>query len=79
MKRLPHTPGMALCTARSSATLWLHVETIVEAHEMIWNFNREKPHQPITFSFVTRIHSEYSNQMLISGEMVFQVVLAVLQ
>ena len=70
---------MALCTARLSATLWLHVETIVESHEMIWNFNREKPHQPITFRFATRIHSEYSNQMLISGEMVFQVALAVLQ
>ena len=72
MKRSPHTHGMALCTARLSATLWLHVETIVEAHEMIWNFNREKPHQPITFRFATRIHSEYSNQMFISGEMVYK-------
>ena len=45
----------------------------------MYSLDREKPHQPITFSFVVRIHSEYSDQMFISGEMVFQVALAALQ
>ena len=51
------------------------VKTDVEADEMIWNcglvysIDREKPHYLITFSFAVRIHSEYSDEMFISGEM----------
>ena len=61
--------GMVLCVAKLSSPLWLaHVKTDVEAHEMIqsyglvYSINREKPHQPITFSFVERMCLEYSDQ-----------------
>ena len=45
----------------------------------MYSINREKPHQPITFSFVVRICSQYCGQMFISGEMLFQVALVALQ
>ena len=57
----------------------------MKAHEAIYNSglvcstDREKPHQPIAFSFVVRIYSECNAQIFISGEMSFPVALAALQ
>ena len=47
--------------------------------KLVYSINREKPHQPITFSFVARIHSEHSDQMFILSEMVCQVAFTALQ
>ena len=80
---------MALSAARLNTVIMVSclacVKTDVEAHEtcqkcrLVYLINREKHHQPITFSFVEKIHSEYSDQMFVSGEMVFQVALAAVQ
>ena len=76
---------MALCATKLSrapalrlASYFAHVKTDVEAHKTIRNYglfyfiNREKLHQPITSTFAARIYSEYSDQMFISGDMVFK-------
>ena len=77
MKRSAHTYSMILCAARLSearlsATIIVSylacVKINVETHDMIQNsglvssMDREKPHRPITFSFVVRICSELSDQ-----------------
>ena len=76
---------MALCAAKLSqapalrlSSYFAHVKTDVEARKTIRHYglfyliNREKLHQPITYTFAARIYSEYSDQMFISGDMVFK-------
>ena len=71
MKRSVSAYGIALCAARlHNVIMFIYLAGIksMEAHETIKNrtqvrpsINGEKPHQPITFSFAVRIHSEYSD------------------
>ena len=68
---------MVLCAARLHTTVMVSylacVKTDMEAHEIIWNcrllysIDREKPYQPVTFSFAVRICSEYGDHFKWNG------------